>query len=45
MTHYLPMYVGGAACGGILAGIFYIFHEGLFHDDEDDENERSNAAI
>ncbi len=30
MTHYLLYYVGGAAIGGILAGIFYNFHETLF---------------
>ena len=36
MTHYLPMYVFGAALGGILAGVFYNFHERLFkHEVED----------
>ena len=34
MTHYLPMYVGGAALGGLIAGIYYNFHEKLFIKEE-----------
>ena len=30
MTHYLPMYLAGAALGGVMAGIFYNIHEKLF---------------
>ena len=30
MTHYLMMYIGGAALGGILAGTAYHFHENMF---------------
>ena len=46
MTHYLPYYVCGAACGGILAGIFYLIHENLFKvDSDEDEEEHKNAAV
>lgn len=34
LTHYLPMYAGGAALGGILAGFFYQSYESLFVSDE-----------
>ena len=30
MMHYLPMYVGGASLGGILAGVFYHAHASNF---------------
>jgi len=32
MMHYLPMYIGGASLGGILAGGFYHMHAGNFPD-------------
>lgn len=44
MTHYLPMYMGGAALGGILAGVFYNYHSTLFHEEED-EDEHRNATV
>jgi len=45
MTYYLPMYMGGAALGGILAGVFYNWHSTLFHEEHDDENEHNNASV
>ena len=38
MTHYMWIYIAGALCGGILAGIYYWWHETLF--EKDDEEER-----
>ena len=35
MTHYLLMYIGGAALGGILAGSVYHLHEMMFKKDSD----------
>lgn len=37
LTHYLPMYVGGACLGGILAGVFYNQHVKLFEKEEDEQ--------
>ena len=35
MTHYLLMYIGGAALGGILAGTVYHIHQMMFKNDSD----------
>ena len=45
MTHYLPMYIGGAALGGIFAGVFYNFHEKLFHCEEDEHHRVTDSSI
>lgn len=43
LTHYAAMYIGGAAVGGILAGVFYNFHELLFHDPDADEEDQDGT--
>jgi len=37
------MYVGGAALGGILAGVFYNMHEKLFKRDECDNTQTNDV--
>jgi len=44
LTHYAPMYIGGASLGGVLAGIFYTFHEKLFPSSEDEETLFAHAV-
>lgn len=47
LSHYLPMYAGGAALGGILAGVFYNFHEKLFirHDEHQHQLHHTTDSI
>lgn len=36
LTHYAPMYIGGASLGGLCAGLYYNMHEKLFLNERDD---------
>ena len=46
LTYYLPLYVFGAATGGILAGAYYSLHASFFeeNDNEDSQSESTNMS-